>query len=116
MIKNSDHIRGFTDYIILSILDKYDSYGYEIGKIIEEVSHRNIDLKEATLYIALKRLTKDEKISTYKQKNKKGISRRYYRLNQLGKDYLSQFRKDWIDLESTLSTLVSGDFEYKRTE
>lgn len=116
MSKNSDHIRGFTDYIILSILDKYDSYGYEIGKIIEDVSQHNIDLKEATLYIALKRLTKDGKVTTYKQKNKKGISRRYYRLNKDGKKKLNQFRKEWIDLETKLSALVSGNFKYKRTE
>lgn len=116
MTRNSDHIRGFTDYIILSILEKYDSYGYEIGKIIEDVSHHNIDVKEATLYIALKRLTKDGKISTYKQKNKKGIARRYYRLNDVGKKQLKQFRKEWIDLETTLSALVSGDFSYNRTE
>jgi PadR family transcriptional regulator PadR len=116
MTQNSDHIRGFTDYIILSILEKYDSYGYEIGKIIEDVSQQNIDLKEATLYIALKRLAKDGKISTYKQKNKKGISRRYYRLNEEGKKKLIQFRKDWVDLEMTLSTLVSGNFNYERKE
>jgi len=116
MTRNSDHIRGFTDYIILSILEKYDSYGYEIAKIIEDVSKENINLNEATLYIALKRLLKDDKISSYKQKNKKGISRRYYRLNDLGKKQLIQFRKEWVDLESKLSALVSGDFNYERTE
>ncbi|HKL47754.1 MAG TPA: PadR family transcriptional regulator [Candidatus Izemoplasmatales bacterium] len=116
MTKKSDHIRGFTDYFILSILEKYDSYGYEIAKIIEDVSKDNINLKEATLYIALKRLLKDGKISTYKQKNKKGMLRRYYRLNNLGKQQLKQFRKEWVDLETTLSTLVSGQFNYKRSD
>ena len=116
MAKNSDHIRGFTDYIILSILEKYDSYGYEIGKIIEEISQKNIDLKEATLYIALKRLTSDGKITTYKQKNKKGISRRYYHLNDEGKKKLNQFRKEWVNLEVVLSTLLNGNFDYKRSE
>lgn len=116
MTKKSDHIRGFTDYFILSILEKYDSYGYEIAKIIEDVSQQNINLNEATLYIALKRLMKDGKISTYKQKNKKGMLRRYYRLNNQGKKELKAFRKEWIDLESTLSTLVSGKFNYERSE
>ncbi|MGE4571877.1 MAG: PadR family transcriptional regulator [Candidatus Izemoplasmatales bacterium] len=116
MTKNSDHIRGFTDYFILSILEKYDSYGYEIAKIIETVSKENINLNEATLYIALKRLLNEGKISTYKQKNKKGISRRYYRLNDEGKKQLKTFRKEWINLENTLTTLVSGKFKYERYE
>ncbi len=116
MSNSSDHVRGFTDYIILSILEKYDSYGYEIAKIIESVSKKNINLNEATLYIALKRLLKDGKISTYKQKNKKGMSRRYYRLNKSGKKHLEQFRKDWINLENKLSSLVSGEFNYERYE
>ncbi len=116
MTKNSDHIRGFTDYFILSILEKYDSYGYEIAKIIENVSKQNINLNEATLYIALKRLMNEGKISTYKEKNKKGISRRYYHLNDTGKKQLKTFRKEWIELEHTLSTLVSGKFKYERYE
>ncbi|MFW5794251.1 MAG: PadR family transcriptional regulator [Bacillota bacterium] len=116
MANSSDHVRGFTDYIILSILEKYDSYGYEIAKIIESVSNKNINLNEATLYIALKRLLKDGKISTYKRKNKKGMSRRYYQLNKNGKKHLKQFRKDWINLENNLSSLVSGDFNYERYE
>jgi PadR family transcriptional regulator PadR len=116
MTKTSDHIRGFTDYFILSILEKYDSYGYEIAKIIENVSQENINLNEATLYIALKRLLKDGKISTYKKKSKKGIARRYYHLNDEGKRQLKQFRKEWIDLENTLSTLVRGEFKYERVD
>lgn len=116
MANSSEHVRGFTDYIILSILEKYDSYGYEIAKIIEDVSDDSINLNEATLYIALKRLSKDGKISSYKQKNKKGMLRRYYCLNDTGKKSLRQFRKDWQILENTLTALVSGKFKYKRYE
>lgn len=113
---NSDHIRGFTDYFILSILEKYDSYGYEIAKIIASESHEIIQLNEATLYIALKRLLKDGKISSYKKKNKKGMVRRYYRLDDEGKKFLDGFRNDWKKLEHIISLLVSGDFNYQRNE
>ncbi|MGQ4824230.1 PadR family transcriptional regulator, partial [Enterococcus faecalis] len=33
---SSDGIRGYNDAIILSILNKNDSYGYEISKTIRE--------------------------------------------------------------------------------
>ncbi len=114
MTNSGEFIRGFTDYIILSILSKFDSYGYEISKIIEFVSDNNIQLTEASLYIALKRLLNDEKISTYTGKNKKGMSRRYYQITPKGKKELKAFRKDWVLIENTLSSLFGGNFEYFR--
>ncbi|MFA7561461.1 MAG: PadR family transcriptional regulator [Candidatus Izemoplasmatales bacterium] len=114
MTNSGEYVRGFTDYIILSILSKFDSYGYEMSRIIESVSENNIQLTEATLYIALKRLLKDGKISSYSGKNKKGMSRRYYQITPEGKKSLRTFRKDWIWIENTLSALVGGNFDYYR--
>ncbi|PKK94684.1 MAG: PadR family transcriptional regulator [Tenericutes bacterium HGW-Tenericutes-5] len=114
MTNSGEFIRGFTDYIILSILSKFDSYGYEMSKIIEYVSKSNIQLTEATLYIALKRLLNDEKITTYSGKNKKGMSRRYYQITSKGKKAIKEFRKDWVLIENTLSSLFGGNFEYYR--
>jgi DNA-binding PadR family transcriptional regulator len=114
MSNSGEYVRGFTDYIILSILSKFDSYGYEMSRIIEFVSENNIQLTEATLYIALKRLLKDGKISSYSGKNKKGMSRRYYQITPEGKKSLRTFRKDWIWIENTLSALVGGNFDYYR--
>ncbi len=116
MTNSGEYVRGFTNYIILSILGKFDSYGYEMTKIIESVSKQNIQLTEATLYLALKRLLNNEKISSYKGKNKKGMSRRYYQITPQGKKELLSFRKDWVMIENTLSSLVGGTFEYNIEE
>ena len=114
MSNSGEYVRGFTDYIILSILSKFDSYGYEMSRIIESVSENNIQLTEATLYIALKRLLKDGKISSYSGKNKKGMSRRYYQITPKGKKAIRNFRKEWVMIENTISSLVDGNFEYYR--
>lgn len=114
MTNSGEYVRGFTNYIILSILGKFDSYGYEMTKIIESESEQNIQLTEAALYIALKRMLEDELISSYKGKNKKGMNRRYYRITPKGKKKLRSFRKDWVMIESTLSSLVGGNFKYRR--
>ena len=116
MTNSGEYVRGFTNYIILSILGKFDSYGYEMTKIIESVSKQNIQLTEATLYLALKRLLNNEKISSYKGKNKKGMSRRYYQITPQGKKELLSFRKDWVMIENTLSSLVGGTFKYNIEE
>lgn len=114
MTNSGEYVRGFTNYIILSILAKFDSYGYEMSRIIESVSEHNIQLTEATLYTALKKLLADEKIESYSRKNKKGMKRRYYQITSKGKRELGLFRKDWIMIENTLSQLVGGDFDYIR--
>ncbi len=114
MTNSGEYVRGFTNYIVLSILAKFDSYGYEMTRIIESVSRQNIQLNEATLYTALKRLLKEGKISSYKGRNKKGMERRYYQITPTGLNELHTFRDDWVMLESTLSSLLGGDFEYRR--
>ncbi|MBI9008809.1 MAG: PadR family transcriptional regulator [Tenericutes bacterium] len=114
MTNSGEYIRGFTNYIILSILSEFDSYGYEITKIIESVSKQNFQLTEATLYIALKKMKQNELINSYSSKNKKGMNRRYYQITPKGKEKLKLFRKDWVMIEATLSTLVSGSFKYNK--
>ncbi len=117
MMSNSgEYIRGFTDYIVLSILNKFDSYGYEMSKIIESVSHNNFSLTEAALYFALKRLLEDEKITSYSEKNKKNMTRRFYQITPKGIASLTSFRKDWILIENNLSNLVGGGFDYARED
>ncbi len=114
MTNSGEYVRGFTNYIILSILAKFDSYGYEMTKIIEYVSESNLQLNESTLYIALKKLLAEGLIKTYLRKNKKGMNRRYYQISSQGKKELHSFRKDWVVIESTLSSLVGGNFEYNK--
>jgi len=116
MTNSGEYIRGFTDYIILSILNKFNSYGYEMTKIINEVSQNSLQLTDATLYSALKRMQKDGLINSYLEKNKKGMSRRYYHITDNGKVSLKDFRKDWIIIENTLATLVGGTFSYDRED
>lgn len=116
MTNAGEYVRGFTDYIVLSILSKFNSYGYELSKIIESVSEQSFQLTEAALYFALKRLQEDGKITSYLGKNNKGRDRRYYQITPSGTEALKQFRQDWILIESSLSTLVGGDFDYVRED
>ena len=51
-----DLIRGHTDTIILARLMLRDSYGYEINKTVTQLSGGKLELKEATLYTAFRRL------------------------------------------------------------
>lgn len=62
---SADLLRGHTDTIVLGILMKGDSYGYEIYKAILDKTDGLYELKEATLYSSYKRLEREGFIIAY---------------------------------------------------
>lgn len=82
------------DMLILSILNKKDCYGYEIVKLIKEISNECLDIKEGTLYPIIYNLLKKEYITSYNITNKNRI-RVYYKIEDTGKEYLIQCRKQY---------------------
>ena len=65
MALSADLLRGYTDTIILNQLREADSYGYEITKRISELSQGTLELKEATLYTAFRRMENSGYIVSY---------------------------------------------------
>ena len=56
---SSDVIRGYNDTMILFLLLKEPSYGYEISKQIKLLSDGKYVIKETTLYSAFTRMEKN---------------------------------------------------------
>jgi PadR family transcriptional regulator PadR len=109
MYNYGEFIRGFTEYIVLSILSVQDSYGYEIRKTILTVSENEFDLTEATLYLTLKRLLEANMIGVYERVNDKGVKRVYYWITSLGTSHLLKFREDVSGILGKIETLVKGE-------
>lgn len=82
------------DMLVLSILNVKDCYGYEIVKMIKEISHGALDIKEGTLYPVVHTLLKKGYISSYDIIAGKRI-RVYYKLEASGKDYLITVRQEF---------------------
>ena len=85
------------DMLVLSLLKVKDCYGYELVKLIKEISNGSLDIKEGTLYPVVHNLLKKEYISSRDEIVNKKI-RVYYHIEPIGKDYLEQtiieFRKN----------------------
>ena len=67
------------EFLILSIVDTQDSYGYEISQTVKIVA----DIKESTLYPILKKLEKGRYVTTYSQEFQ-GRKRKYYSITDDG--------------------------------
>ena len=79
---NAEIIRGFTDAIILNCLLENDSYGYKISKSIIEKTNNKMDIKNATIYFAFKRMENDGLISSYWDDSQDNIRRKYYKIRK----------------------------------
>lgn len=106
---SADLLRGHTDTIVLGILMKSDSYGYEIYNTILEKTGGLYQLKEATLYSSYKRLEKEECIIGYWGDETQGGRRKYYRITDKGKKRYRQNKVDWEFTQQILNQLLEEE-------
>lgn len=102
----SDLLRGNTDTMILRLLSESDCYGYEIVKLIAERSHREYELKEATMYSCVRRLEADGDISWYWGDESQGGRRKYFRITDKGRKTYARNKDNWEYAKRVLETLM----------
>ena len=105
---SKDIIRGHVNAIVLNILSQQDSYGYEISKIVRELSGGKYLINEATLYTVFRRLEKSEEIKSYSGDETQGGRRKYYKITKLGKNQLLESRSSWAFAKEVINTLING--------
>ncbi|MCR5196960.1 MAG: PadR family transcriptional regulator [Pseudobutyrivibrio sp.] len=95
---SSDVIRGYNDTMILSILIREPSYGYEISKQIKKISDEKYIIKETTLYSAFTRMEKNGYIESFvanQDLEGNGKKRTYYRVTDAGREYYASKCEEW---------------------
>ena len=91
------------EFMILSIVNREDSYGYEISQTVKIVA----DIKESTLYPILNKLEKNGYLTTYSQEFQ-GRKRKYYSITDSGKEQLVYLNKEWISYRDTIDVIIEG--------
>ena len=91
------------EFLILSVVESQDSYGYEISQTVKIVA----DIKESTLYPILKKLEKNGYLTTYYQEFQ-GRKRKYYSITDYGKEQLVYLNKEWISYRDTIDGIIEG--------
>lgn len=93
--------------IILSILDKNESYGYEIMQKVKELSENRIEWKEGSLYPVLHKLEKNGLIKSLWKMAENGRHRKYYAINKKGRKALQEEIENWKLVHTMLTELWS---------
>ncbi|HNW50608.1 MAG TPA: PadR family transcriptional regulator [Prolixibacteraceae bacterium] len=91
--------------IILSILDKNESYGYEIMQSVKELSGNRIEWKEGSLYPVLHKLEKNGLIKSLWKMAENGRHRKYYAINKKGRKALQDEIDNWTLVHTMLTEL-----------
>lgn len=95
----SDNIkRGSIELLILTLLASKDMYGYELVQEIKNQSHQLYTMQESSLYPSLYRLMDKGLISDQQIKVGKRRVRVYYHLEEDGRRYLAEIRKEYLSL------------------
>ena len=95
--------------IILSILSKNESYGYEIIQNVKEISMSKIEYGDGTLYPVLHKLEKTELIESYWKIADSGRKRKYYKISKKGKKELQAEKANWTIINQILSKLWKAE-------
>lgn len=98
-------IGASTTPIILSILTKNESYGYEIIQNIKEISGGKIEFGEGTLYPVLHKLEKKGFIESYWKVAETGRKRKYYKISPEGKKELIIEKQNWNTINQIIAKI-----------
>ena len=106
MTISADLLRGYTDTIIMRQLAGGDGYGYGISRAVAEKSDGMVQMKEATLYTAFRRMEENGYIRSYWGNEATGARRRYYSLTDPGKSKLEEETAAWEETRRVMDTLL----------
>lgn len=93
------------DAVVLAVVSKEDqgTYGYKITQDVRQA----IEVSESTLYPVLRRLQKDDYLSTYDEQYD-GRNRRYYKITDKGQEQLGMYRQAWTDYAEKITKIFDG--------
>jgi len=91
------------DACVLAILSREDAYGYVLTQNVKEI----LNVSESTLYPVLRRLQKENFLTTYDIPHD-GRNRRYYQITGTGKEKLDEYLVEWGDYKEKVDRILSG--------
>ncbi len=105
---DKEMMKGSIDILLLSELNRHDSYGYEIVKNLKQRSNNLYDMSEGTLYPALKRLEKKGCDESYWGETNDGGRRKYYRITESGRTEFTRKIRHWKELNLMIVNVTEG--------
>lgn len=91
------------------------TYGYEIGKLLEELAEGDLPMKQGALYPVLRSMEANELLESEVEPSTSAPPRRYYRVTAAGREMLDRWIEIWGEttafIERVLTDVDENDVE-----
>lgn len=98
-------LKGVLSLLLLHLLAERESYGYEVVQRLHEIGFS--DIAAGTVYPALSRLEREERLTARLVASAEGPARKYYRPTAAGYDALTEGASQWGSLAELVSNQLS---------
>jgi PadR family transcriptional regulator PadR len=101
---------GIAALVLLSILERAEEpmYGYQIIKQIEGGYEEVPMMKQGSLYPVLRSMEKSGILESRVEPSVTGPPRRYYRITDIGRATLTQWRETWSRTKGFVDAVLKG--------
>lgn len=114
MSQNQENFkRGCAEVLALYLLSKEDMYGYQITQLMEEKSSGRFTMLEGTLYLILYKLVDAGYIKSYTKLVGKKRTRKYYHLEDKGREYLDEILNEYDEITLGISLILDRNSHSK---
>ncbi|QYC45036.1 Transcriptional regulator PadR-like family protein [Nonomuraea coxensis DSM 45129] len=101
---SSQLLKGVLDLAVLAVLDERDGYGYDVVRRLREAGL--VEVGDASVYGTLRRLYKAGALTSYVMASDEGPHRKYYGLNEAGRDMYAAQSRTWHSFVATMASLL----------
>lgn len=91
------------DGAVLAFLKQNDLYGYALTQNVQKV----FEISESTIYPVLRRLKKNNYLTTYDEPYQ-GRNRRYYHITDDGIELLQTIQDEWQGFSTNVDQVIGG--------
>ena len=102
----TEMLKGTLEGCVLEIIGSEETYGYAITRRLNELGFA--DVIEGTVYTILLRLERNGLVQVTKRPSGVGPPRKFYALNDAGREELAKFWAKWQYVSSRIDKLREG--------
>jgi len=103
LVNLTEMLKGVLEGCVLEIISRQETYGYEITRRLNALGFT--DVVEGTVYTILVRLEKNKLVEIEKKPSDLGPPRKFFTLNDAGREELRMFWQKWEFVASKINEL-----------
>nr|WP_139104052.1 PadR family transcriptional regulator [Caproicibacter fermentans] len=99
----TEMLKGVLEGCVLEMISRGETYGYEITRRLNDLGFA--DVVDGTVYTILVRLEKNKLVDIEKKPSDMGPPRKFFALNDAGREELRKFWEKWEFIASRINEL-----------